>query len=252
MKPLEFEKITALFLEGRLLMLNAGVLGLRYVVRLLRRGATSVTSKGGIALPPELWEMILPMARGGNYVLVQAELVSETDGRKVLECREARLEHWAGGAGQLFDSLRVGCYEAVLNNRRTTLWDGDEPPEIVIRESTYQVVVEAEEKYRCLFEDLSVPDVIARVEKGKCRLCSGERFVCPEHDEVREFFGDVMRLSRCVNFACPLCLANISSEHDDFLESYEDELPSKRERKQMALSIKRALRELGYPPVLKH
>lgn len=278
-----------------------------------------MTSKGGLALPPELWGIILPMARDEPYVLVEAELISEAEGERVLECREVTLD---GRAGHVFSSMEVDAYERVLNEKAVServikrraakekaaeeraikkraaeeraanspgkksvylldenneldedseldddsewdedsLWDEDSMwdedsamPEIQAGNSTYQVVIKAGEKRPCVFTEIGVGDVIARLEGGKCGLCDGERFVCPMHNaEFKMFVGVVVRIGCPGDLACPLCLANVFYKHMDFLEAYDQEMPSKRERKQMNLSIKMALREMGYPPVLKY
>ena len=75
MLPLTSSAVTTEFLADRpFLLLNAPVFETRYVGSLLAKGA--VKSKGGIALPTEIWlkifEIMLPPQRMSKYYLARA------------------------------------------------------------------------------------------------------------------------------------------------------------------------------------
>lgn len=60
-KPIEFDKATQNFRENRLLLLNSSMTGIRYVNQPISLCNTSIRSNGGIALPRELWAVILSL-----------------------------------------------------------------------------------------------------------------------------------------------------------------------------------------------
>ncbi|KAI4249447.1 MAG: hypothetical protein L6R42_008985 [Xanthoria sp. 1 TBL-2021] len=98
----------------------------------------------------------------------------------------------------------------------------------------------------CLFIDTTVPDVIARLEGGRCWVCEGERDICPGCTRgVANEFDAFMGCG--VDLACPLCMGlDFMQEDKAFLQKYyRDEPPAKEEEARKA-RVSARLAELGY------
>ena len=69
----------------------------------------------------------------------------------------------------------------------------------------------------CLFFDVSVPEVIAHLEQGKCSVCQCKR-------EIRETEGWVETLNWGIPLPCPLCIGvDWMLDDEDFLKRYFDD-----------------------------
>ncbi|MBE3047331.1 hypothetical protein IMZ48_33385 [Candidatus Bathyarchaeota archaeon] len=92
--------------------------------------------------------------------------------------------------GRLDDIAKIDACEQLLNAISDIDYaklerEADDPklPEIKMREETetYRVVMkkgEAQDRRWCLYTALTVREVIAHVEGGKCGFCEGKRSVC--------------------------------------------------------------------------
>ena len=69
-------------------------------------------SKGGIALPPEIWDNILALCRGDVFLLVKPTPLFEADEKKVLSCQEGELDTQLGCSE---DWTMLDIYEELLN-----------------------------------------------------------------------------------------------------------------------------------------
>lgn len=313
MKLIQFSKITDAYLTDKLLILNASALSTHYVARLISRDSTSVATKGGITLPPELWDRIIKLsprrAPRDTFDLVEAKMTSETETEKVLTCQGVKLK--VGFGLQIDDYIMLEKCEELLRFRSRVerfslydycsdyesedelleveqcefgLWDGElsedgllddklskdklpedklpenklpenklvgnanpvktRSPGVVHLDTTYQVVIRADGSgHPCIFADLTVPDVIARVEGGQCSFCDGDRFISPCCMEGRasDFGLELM----CGAIVCPLCVGmDIASDHEEFLDEWDYHGP--KAEKMMNMYISKRFRELGY------
>lgn len=308
MKLIKFSEVTDAYLADHLLLLNTSALSTHYVARLISRDSTSVATKGGLTLPPELWDHIIKLsprrAPEDKFVLVEAKTTSETETEKVLSCQEVKLK--VGFGWEVDDWFALDKCEELLRFRsrveKFSLYedsfnDGsdDEPPEdelfeaekwepelldgelpedkpledglsqdklsekpsvdakpvkkrssgVVHLDTTYQIVIRADRSgHPCVFSDLTVPDVIARVEGGNCSFCNGERFISPccMEGAAREFG---LRETCGVVIVCPLCVGiDLAGEQDDILDNWDYHGP--KATKKMDIFISRRFRELGY------
>lgn len=315
MELIKFNEITDAYLADNLLLLNASALSTYYVARLISHDSTSVATKGGLTLPPELWDHIfsssLRRAPKDKFVLVEARITSEAETEKVLACQEVKLKVRFGW--EVSDSLMLEKCEELLRSRsrveRFSLYDdrfddesedelsedelveaeqwepdpwGDELSEdglpedklpeetlledklpeekpsvhakpakkrssgVVYMDTTYQIVIRADGSgHPCVFSYLTVPDVIARVEGGRCCLCEGKRFIspCQTGGTAREFGITMM----CGRLVCPLCIGvDVAYMHEGYAEGEDDELYDLRATKRMDRIIRRTFKKLGY------
>ena len=255
MKPLKFEDW---FMLDTFLLFDCNIISTRYMDRLLSHCTTAVTSKGGIALPPELWSIILRLCRDDpSFVLVMSQSTSQTNDKTILSCQEVQLEE---RLGRLDDNEIVGIYELFFvsyiyfDRYRDAADDyelyGEWPlPDIEERQAKYRIVIEAgvsTEPY--LFGYLEVPDIIACLEGGKCDLCGGERLLRPNQKSP----GFPHWKKSKINRACPLCIGPRKwNEHGiyDFPDENWDWMPVKEQQKKMDQYCNRRLKELGYAPL---
>lgn len=315
MKLITFSEITDTYLADNLLLLNTSALSTYYVARLISRDSTSVATKGGLTLPPELWGNIFSSSprRGPRdaFVLVEANMTSETETEKVLACQEVKLKVRFGL--EVDDSFMLEKCEELLTSRsrveRFSLYDDsfddesedelsefelveveqwepnpwddelsedglpedglpeDKIPEdtlpeekssvhekpakkqlsgVVYMDTTHQIVIRADGSgHPCVFSYLTVPDVIARVEGGRCCLCDKKRFMspCQTGDTAREFGITMM----CGRLVCPLCIGvDVAYMHEDYVEGEDDSLFDLRATKRMDRIIRTRFKKLGY------
>ena len=266
MKPIKFDQVTESFLENRLLIFKRGSPAWRFLGRLLSRENTTVASKGGTTLPPELWNIIHEQTYEENFVLVKATIESDTDKKKVLACQEVEL---SSRLGHLENSRMIDACEQLLNSAndidhdqlREEMMEGVEViggdsdeydwifgvPKIKKRQKTHRIVLRAGKKQnrrRCLYAELTVPDVIARIEGGKCGLCGGKRSLCVGcNGAAFDLFMD----ARCGPVVvCPICVdVTLSLSHQELLEDCDWNF---REEKEIDECVNGRLVALGYPP----
>lgn len=96
----------------------------------------------------------------------------------------------------------------------------------------------------CLFSDVTVSDIIAWCEGGRCNLCNNQRYVCPSCGGMSQF--DVF-MGCGVNLACPLCMGHdFLLEDKEYLKThYWDEAPADDEEERRE-RVNNRLAELGY------
>ena len=261
MKPLKFEDSSE-FLG--LLLYDCNAISTRYLERVLSRGAASVRSKGGKALPQELWSIILQVCRDNpSFVLVQSEFdpVAKTDDTVILECHEVELDM---PLGKLKDNRMVrayenfmripgdfSCYDYGSDSEDDFPCCGACGPKIEEGMGYYRVAIQdGENSTPCLFNELDVPDIIARVEGGKCELCKGNRVLRPNQESTTEEYGFKAGRALKMARACPLCLGpGESTLHDAYSKAHFGKMPAKKRGQIMKGYVTRRLKELGYPPL---
>ena len=234
---------------------------LRYVGRAIAH--KSITSKHGVELPTEVWLMIFTLAlaekRKPDFQIVRILSVENSLLGKIIHC--TRLDtSGLPECGSLENSTKVREFEWLLaypdssaarsafpafDIDQTELQDEDEEIFSVTLDNSG-----ADQRLLppCLFIDISVPDIIAYVEGGKCRVCEPDRYICPDPvcGEAGRAFETV--LDRCAELPCPLCLGlDFMREDEEFHQRYDGDHPSEEEEEERCEKIECRHRELGYP-----
>lgn len=98
----------------------------------------------------------------------------------------------------------------------------------------------------CLFHEITVPDVIARVQDTVCFVCGDEHTICPGcTGGVAQRFDAFMGCG--VQLACPLCLGlDFMQQDKTLLETYYWEEMPEEERTARDRRFEERYRELGY------
>lgn len=227
MRPVTIGTISrsSAFVRDRaLLLLNLNRFAVRSIEDALDESWANVTSKNGLLLPREIWNMILKEVAtkdhdaNDRFCLVQANCITETPKGKILLCRRAELQ----GVAQCGTFQRVGDVEAfeawstapyepcgkpsnnVSKHVDPSTWKIDHPDgpsnEFAIRLSS------SLPEMPFLYQDIEVPDMISRLERGGCWMCM-DLFICPgctgglilsELHIFQRYCGDKV--------ACPLCM----------------------------------------------
>lgn len=257
MKPISPKNALAHIVDDKpLMMLNSSLLGIRYIMQLLALTNTNITTTIGTSLSTELWDMILGFAlvdTQNAFCFVQGISLWKSSMGKILHCRRINLE---GGplCGNLDCAEAVFAFEEFMNkpNQRTslpftapTLQPGQgygNTFDILITSADDNLPVDS----ACLFSNVTVPDVISRMEGGTCSFCSGSRLFCPGCTGGRaQEFGVFMGCS--VELACPLCIGiDFSLEHRAFLQTYYWDDPPEEEQKSIDNWLQQQMEELGY------
>ncbi|KAI0842500.1 hypothetical protein F5Y06DRAFT_128757 [Hypoxylon sp. FL0890] len=260
MKPVQMTDVSErLFTKDSLLLLNTGVVGLRYVKQLLARNNTNIRSKGGISLPAQLWSIILKIAQKGTkdrFCLVKADLVSESPDMVVLRCVRHKFDcpEDVVLAGNLRDKESVGHFEHYLACATPSTAESlnIELPELCRLsgpENTFSVVLDTTSTVPCLYTSLDVPDIIAKIDDGLCWVCDGMRFICPGCTGGKAQNFDAF-MSCGVDLACPLCIGmDFCQDHKQYLEGYLWSEPPEGEEEEMLKLVEDRLAELGYTDV---
>ncbi|KAI1407541.1 hypothetical protein F5Y13DRAFT_205990 [Hypoxylon sp. FL1857] len=258
MKPVTMNSVSGGLLEqDSLLLLNIGLLGLRYVKRLIARDNTSIRSKGGISLPSEIWVIILKFADNAKqreFCPAKAELVSASPNRMVLRCFRYAFscDPDAILAGNLKDDVSVAEFEQYLaratpSTAKTLNIEVPELYRLSGRDNSFDIILDSTSTVTYLYADLDVPDIISTLDYGWCWVCKGRRFICPgcTGGKAQEFDSF---MSCGVNLACPLCMGmNFSRHHKWFLENcVHGEPPYENEEEDMRERVEDRLHELGY------
>ncbi|KAK1763912.1 hypothetical protein QBC33DRAFT_596731 [Phialemonium atrogriseum] len=117
MRPVNIETISlssAFFRDRALLLLNLNRFAVRNIEDALDESLANVTSKNGLILPREIWDMILKEVASKDhdtndrFCLVQANCITEIPKGKILLCRRAELQ----GVARCGTFQRVGDVEA--------------------------------------------------------------------------------------------------------------------------------------------
>lgn len=177
-----------------LLLLNKTYLSLSLIDSDIHCNASFVTTKQNItAFPLELWiriiEFALKTTHKDNYNLVKPRAVQrEEEGpsgyvsEQVLICDEYKQKV---KCGQMPVEWLDG-YDSILNDAES--YHKDIAYYVIpVPEPTGEIlavslgVLRNQKKYtvKVLFVHVDVPDMIARVEKGRCGSCDRSRFMCP-------------------------------------------------------------------------
>jgi hypothetical protein len=257
MKPISPKNALAHIVDDKpLMMLNSGLLGIRYIMQLVALTNSNITTTGGIFLSTELWNMILGFAlvdAQDSFCFVQGISLDKSSMGKILHCRRINLE---GGplCGNLDYDDAVRAFEEFMNkpNQRAslpftapTLQPGQgygNTFDILITSADDNVPVDS----ACLFTNITVPDVISRMEGGACSFCFGGRLFCPGCTGGRaQEFGVFMGCG--VGLACPLCIGiDFSLEHRAFLRTYYWDDPPEEKLESIDNWLQQRMEELGY------
>ena len=99
-----------------LLMLDRGILGIRYIMQLVAVTNTIITTAGSIALPTELWDMILGFAlvnTKNSFCLVQGISLRKSSIGNILHCRRMKFNY---SCSDLNSAEEVRTFEEFINN----------------------------------------------------------------------------------------------------------------------------------------
>lgn len=213
MRPVCCSSLDSRVEKKSILMLDVTLLYLNYIESV---GPAKISSKqGNKQLPLEIWCTILDLAARDNnshrYFLVQPRSLERSKaGSTTLLC--AGVPEW-NQCGSLTDVNLVCDYEDYLARPHGCPQGGGERPfSLPSDEATafmFRIPTAALDK-KILFERLTVPDVIARVEQGECHLCDGARIFCAgcrDGREVAENWTSATRVGDCsIRMLCPLCM----------------------------------------------
>lgn len=279
LEPISFALATDPSLRSRVLLLNPD-LAMVYTLRrsITRFGNGAIRTRGGLALPNEMWAMILAEAEraAGNSerrVVVRASAartVSLGSGRVVLRCvRQAVTGGGTGGGiGALPSANCVAEFDEYLTTgAQSAALAAVGAPVVLGGHDVWYVVVCAGGHGGVdvgLYVGARTADVLAWTgardgsTNNDCRVCGGTHFVCPcgscERSlpvSFRECRGVALRpLDLCDAFlACPLCMGpEVARDHWQFLEATWDRTNTGEEGRVWAQVLSERLASLGYAP----
>ncbi|KAF5611574.1 uncharacterized protein FSUBG_2011 [Fusarium subglutinans] len=285
MKPVESQDLESLVKLNSILIFDIDCWGASYIRNIISHGPSHITTKqGNKTLPTELWLEILDLTEitvdENTYKLVYGiELTHKSaNGSRieptlicnVLDQIKECSELGDGGHVDLFEKcLKDPSYEAVTEEERERL-DNEPFPFFRItksaRENAFSIPVSHlrfQEDF--LFHNVEVPDIIARLENGNCRLCMGNRdldiYLYDPREEASFFCGGVLSHEHCGHGAiCPLCLGEeYAYEYlkvmygkcedlysDEELEEEEDTEEEKMAKGKFRERLYKRYQELGY------
>ncbi|KAM5377527.1 hypothetical protein ACJZ2D_004896 [Fusarium nematophilum] len=224
MKPVTLSRLDSLFEHKPVLLLDIARLSINLINSSVNRSPGSISSKpGNKQLPLEIWLMILAFAAEKpklvRFNLVQPQSLEHSNGASTLVC--ARIPGW-DACGMLEGLESVWNYEYYLQrpngshnfdfekNKGTRPFDlptannGDVAT--IFRIPT--AVLERDSQM--LFVRITVPDIIAWVERGECDLCGGSRRFCAgcrDGSKIAEEWTSWTNAGDCgVRILCPLCI----------------------------------------------
>ncbi|KAH7320764.1 hypothetical protein B0I35DRAFT_427708 [Stachybotrys elegans] len=226
MRPLPASRVDTILERKSILIFDRGPLYLDYMKTLVPNNVAS--KQRSFKLPLELWLKIFKFAaedkRFNAYRLVHPQSIERSsDGSTALLCAE--ITDWTA-CGQLDHPTRVRKYEAYLSDPYIsyTWGDTDEERDRLGKWVPCTLPRPGDPVYRIpctdlennvLFESLTVPDVIARVERGYCHSCGGgslqARYAGSSRGFQEKWFGKVEE--DCgISIPCPVCLGVAFSE----------------------------------------
>ncbi|KAF5592107.1 hypothetical protein FPCIR_5798 [Fusarium pseudocircinatum] len=242
MLPVESKDLELLVKHNSILILDIDCWGASYLRNVLAYGSANITTKqGNKTLPSELWLDILDW--------VEYYVDENTYKQASLRC------------------IDVPSYK--LDPEMDDV-DQDEEPFFTITKTVqgnaYSIPLShLGFKGDFLFDNIEVPDMIARCENGDCSLCGGDRYLDSTRPTRREealMFCNETEFHRqcyCHGVVCPLCIGgeyadayleilksrcrNGDRDDDEEEEETEDE---KSEKKRTRNWIRERYRELGY------
>ena len=220
-----------------------------------------IKSSGGISLPQEIWDMIFSLlpTKPPTYHLARPLRITSLGDDVVLEC-------------EIDTSALIFSYEHVDNESEIRVLEdylafpdhqdeidpfiqdilsaGFTRPQPTSRFFTITVTSAPHAIFLpdCLFYDIKVPDLIARLQNYPCSVCNGMdgHTICPGcTGGVAQKYGAFMGCG--VDLACPLCLGLDFMEEDKALleRYYWEEMPEEEKRARRSRFESR-LMELGY------
>ncbi|KAK6211168.1 hypothetical protein QIS74_10432 [Colletotrichum tabaci] len=232
MKPVEHTQLADLVQRKPILLLKTAWMGASYIQSIARRAPGAILPRNGTirsALPVELWLDIVDLltedlrSKGleNETSLVQPFCVFYTATGAVLYCAEITERTKCGG---LKDGRAVQVYESYLQNPSRTPRTPDDSCPFTLpqaHETTLKAVcidvALLGSGINVLFDDVTVPDIIAQCERGACEVCVPDqpRWLCPwclEGPRARSMFLSQryrftvdMGFHRFLMF-CPLCV----------------------------------------------
>ena len=255
MRPVTSDTLSAQFwVDKPLMLLNKSLLRIRYIGYAI--ATETISSKSGLALPSEVWLKILGFVRSGtkpDFCYVRAISTKESSLGKVLSCEMTDLLD-EPKCSSLDNSTEVRAFEQFLSSPDSST--SDSFPTLKVNgtsdaTTTFSIIlncsVENSEVFpACLFSEVTVPDVIAHLEGGRCSVCFRHRGICPGcTGGVAQRFDAFMGCG--VELACPLCMGlDFMLDDKAFLREYYWEEASKAEEEIRQKKIERRLSELGY------
>lgn len=185
MRPLTSSAVTTTFLTDRpFLLLNTSAFDTRYVGSLLADGA--IKSKCGIALPPEIWLKIFDffklLMKTPEYHLARVLTANPRGECTTLSC-EIELSALTDPLAYLDNGQDVRAVERYLAapdqqhdlSFLEDLQDRSSRPSPTSKFFSI-TVTDSDTDFlpHCLFNEVTVPDIIAHLQKEVCTLCNGE------------------------------------------------------------------------------
>lgn len=249
----------------RLLLLNTAELGERLVAQLTMNSPLNVKSQCGIALPAEIWDIIIDYLENGQrtdeFCFVKASVVRpspwSSDTTRLIRCKKQEFDldlskQWL--AGHLCSAIAVLDFETFLLSPTAETADSIESTvipdlhQLPGPENTFSIVLDSvhQTELGALGIDVDVPDIIAKFDYGDCCVCNGYRSICPgcTGGVADEFF---VFMSCGASLACPLCLGlDLADKHHRFLKYDIEGETTPDEEDDINEKIRVALDDLGY------
>ncbi|KAL8946109.1 MAG: hypothetical protein Q9222_007451 [Ikaeria aurantiellina] len=253
MHPLSSAELLGdLLTKKPILLLNTTILPTNYLIHLV---LTKRFSGAAAKLSNELWLEIISQytsSCGNFFVPVVPVSVTSSAYGQPLRCKGVTLE-----LGELGDRGAVRAVERFLASTNSSNLekhgcffaeeDGTEysitlPKDVVCSETSAPALKIKD----CLFTAITVPDIIAWLEAGRCWVCNGQRDICPGCTRgVAEEFDAFMGCG--VELACPLCMGlDFMAEDKEFLEKYYWEDPPDEEAAARKARLNARWTELDY------
>ncbi|CAO1602140.1 hypothetical protein XANCAGTX0491_005771 [Xanthoria calcicola] len=251
MRPLDTAEIERdLLKRSPLLLLNTTEVAIRFVIQLV------VANQFPVLLPAELWLDILDHYHKSSppkYEAVRPTALTVSSTGRLLYCRTIKLnlgdlvsEHKI--LAQLsFDSFHP---EDLTSSNRSGTQDTNPVYAIEFpRTATTTSVSSSSAALRvpdCLFVCVTVPDVIARLDGGRCWVCNGWRDICAGCAGVLALDFNAC-MGRGADLACPRCMGLEFMRVDKaFLQKYYCDQATAEEEEARTARLSARLAELGY------
>ncbi|KAL9016620.1 MAG: hypothetical protein Q9185_006032 [Variospora sp. 1 TL-2023] len=245
-----------------ILLLDTSILPVRSLVRYVAAGAFAGAAG---RLPMEIWLKIIKHAKPKEpqHVAVQPTAIVPWKYGSMLHCRVVDLdlgtlndrahveaaERWLQSP-HTYDQEQRGSENGIIfgakdtkNNNNNNTYGIIFPGVLAASSSASLPALSAPD---CLFNAVTIPDVISWLQDGRCWVCRGERGICPgctggKAQEFDAFMG-------CgVTLACPLCMGlEFMFEDKAFLEQYYWDEPSPDEKAARDARLRARWAELGY------
>lgn len=173
------------------LLLNKTLVSIHWVDSLIRKSPSLIASKEGTVFPPEIWNMIIDFAIGPSitrhhHVLVRPAEVQPTSNngallwdiyvQKGLLCNLARGPYRPKGILCHVRSERSQYISYLANPDKEAHKMKQFPLDLPYGTGqTITFALPENSRIKFLFSDYGIPELIARLQKGHCRVCRGDR-----------------------------------------------------------------------------